>query len=225
MSGGSGSAVSPVEIGRPRLAEGASSGWVRRPIPEHTQEAGRVGADRGPRVCRRNGLPIRLHVSEGCAALGTGITMGFSPVIVRVQRERRDGLEGTSQTLGAPRERPARRRRFWLLAKHERGRLEVLAAELSGGERSLPVFSFAEEAELFLGLGAFSSTIGGDWRVRETEAGELASILLGPCRGVERVTLDPLPGIGAEPVNRLASLGRERFVRFLLRGVPGARPE
>lgn len=49
-------------------------------------------------------------------------------------------------------------------------------------------------------------------------------ILLGPCCGVGRVAFDPLPGIGAGSVNRLASMGRERFVRFLLGGAPGARP-
>lgn len=111
--------------------------------------------------------------------------------------------------------RPARRRAFWLLARDEGGWLEVLAAELSGGGASLPVFSFAEEAALFSELGGAP---GAGWRVRETEAGELASILLGPCRGVGRVALDPLPGIGVGPVNRLTGVGRERFVRFLLEG-------
>lgn len=116
--------------------------------------------------------------------------------------------------------RPAHRRAFWLLARDEGGGLEVLAAELFGGGKAMPVFSFAEEAALFSELGGAP---GAGWRARETEAGELASILLGPCRGVGRVTLDPLPGIGVGPVNRLASVGRERFVRFLLEGEAGAR--
>ncbi len=107
------------------------------------------------------------------------------------------------------------------MARQERGRLEVLAAELPGGDKSLPVFSFAEEAALFLDLGAFGSSFadgrsGGGWRVRETDAGELASILLGSHRDVGRVALDPLPGIGVGLVNRLTSMGRERFLRFLL---------
>jgi hypothetical protein len=126
-------------------------------------------------------------------------------------------VDGAAQPLGPSQRQPAHRRTFWLLAKHERGRVEVLATELTGGKKSLPVFSFAEEAGLFLRLGAFGGATGDDWRVWETETGELVSILLGPCRGVERVALDPLTAaIGAEPVNRLASLDRERFVRFLL---------
>lgn len=138
-------------------------------------------------------------------------------------------MDGATRPAGPPRGSPARRRRFWLVAKREGGRLEVLAAELSGGGASLPVFGFAEEAALFLALGPFGradgEADGGGWRVRETEAGELASILLGPCRGVGRVALDPLPGIGAGPVNSLASVGRERFVRFLLRGAPDGTPD
>ena len=110
-----------------------------------------------------------------------------------------------------------RRRALWLLARHEHGRIEVLTAELAGGGKALPVFSFAEEGELFLACGGASKAVAeGRWRVWRTEAGELASVLLGPCRGVGRVALDPLPEIDAEPVNRLASLDRERFLRFLL---------
>lgn len=85
----------------------------------------------------------------------------------------------------------------------------------------LPVFSFAEEARLFLQVGGFgdagsvSDPARDGWRVRETAPGELASMLLGPCRGVERVALDPLPGAGAGPVNRLVSLDREGFLEIL----------
>lgn len=46
----------------------------------------------------------------------------------------------------------------------------------------------------------------------------------GVSRDVGRVALDPLPEIGAGPLNRLASVGRGRFVRFLLEGDNGARP-
>jgi hypothetical protein len=169
-------------------------------------------------------LLIRPRDSGDCAALGNGITIGFSLIIVRTAWERRGGVNGAAQPLRPSRRQPARRRTLWLLAKHERGRVEVLTAELTGGKKSLPVFSFADEAGLFLRLGAYGGATGGDWRVWETETGELVSILLGPCRGVERVALDPLTGIGAEPVNRLASLDRERFVRFLLGEEAGTRP-
>lgn len=138
-----------------------------------------------------------------------------------------DGKEANERPLGRSRRRPRRRPGpFWLLARHEGGRLEVLAAELAGGKTALPVFSFAEEAGMFLKLGGLGEAgfARDGWRVRETGAGELASVLLGPCRHVGRVALDPLPGTESEAVNRLVSVGRERFVDFLLRGTPGARP-
>ncbi len=55
----------------------------------------------------------------------------------------------------------------------------------------LPVVSFEEKAELFLWLGVAEPE--SCWLVRETAAGELASLLLGPLSGVGRVALDP-PG-------------------------------
>ena len=61
-----------------------------------------------------------------------------------------------------------------------------------GGEQALPVFSGEGEAEMFVWLGgAFED----GWRVRETSAGELVSILYGPCAGVGSVALDPSPGM------------------------------
>ena len=115
--------------------------------------------------------------------------------------------------------RPSLRWPFWLIIRNERACSEVLAAELVGGRRALPVFSSAGEAELFLRHG----DVGHGWGVKETGAGELTSILFGPCGDVERVALDPLPGMGVESVNRLVSLSRGRFLAFLLNGTRRAR--
>jgi hypothetical protein len=107
---------------------------------------------------------------------------------------------------------------------HESGSMEVLVLSLAGGEGVvLPVFSFEEEAELFVRLGA--SFAGGGWLARETGAGELASLLLGPLSGVGRVALDPLPldplpGRLAEAVVGLVSTDRASFIeRLLLRAL------
>jgi hypothetical protein len=100
-------------------------------------------------------------------------------------------------------------RTFWLIVRHEAGRMEVLTTGLPSGEEALPVFSFEDEARMFLGLGAFD----GDWRVRETGAGELISILYCLCTSVDRVVLDPLSGPYAV-LNDLVSMGREAFVEF-----------
>jgi hypothetical protein len=80
----------------------------------------------------------------------------------------------------------------------------------------LPVFSFQEEGELFLRLEATAA----DWWARETTTGELVSLLLGPCARVEKVALDPLPGLRETPeITGLVSMGRTDFVRHLMRGV------
>ncbi len=100
----------------------------------------------------------------------------------------------------------------------EGGFLEVMALGLGGGERAVPVFSFGEEAELFLRFGAGEGAEpGGRWLVRQTAPGELASLLLGPLSGAGRVALDPLPGrLGGGAFLGLVSVRREDFVARLL---------
>ncbi len=100
---------------------------------------------------------------------------------------------------------------YWLIAKDQSDRVEVLTIEFGSG-RALPVFSFAEEAELFLGLGG----VGQDWWVRESGAGEIVSVLYGPCAGVRSVVLDPLPEMVADGAVDLVRLSRKRFVEHLV---------
>lgn len=112
---------------------------------------------------------------------------------------------------------------YWLLVRNENGRLEILTTGLADGEEALPVFSYEEEAEMFLRLGQVASD---GWQVRESTAGELISVLYGPCASVERVALDPLPEMVAERTVGLVSLSRERFVDLVLsRERPLARRE
>jgi hypothetical protein len=101
---------------------------------------------------------------------------------------------------------------FWLIVKYRTGGMEVLRTALASGEEALPVFSFGDEAGMFLELGA-----SGCWRVRETSAGELTSVLSGPCASVGRVVLDPLPDPFAEALMDLASMGREAFMETYLK--------
>jgi hypothetical protein len=102
---------------------------------------------------------------------------------------------------------------YWLIAKNENDRMEVLTFDC-GSEEALPVFSFEEEAEMFLGLGG----LGCSWRVRESWAGELVSVLYGPCAGVKEVALDPLPEMVAERTVGLVRLDRERFIDDITTG-------
>ena len=64
-------------------------------------------------------------------------------------------------------------------------------------EEALMVFSFEEEVKMFL---RFGKVDGDGWRMRESGAGELVSVLSGPCQDVERVALDPMPEMLAEKV-------------------------
>src|SRR3712207_3028613 len=86
-----------------------------------------------------------------------------------------------------------RRSPYWLLAKRRCGRLEVLITSLADGRRVMPVFSFEEEAALFLCL-----CVQGSWQVRQTGAGELVSLLYGPCKEVGLVALDPVSDVRSE---------------------------
>ncbi len=94
-------------------------------------------------------------------------------------------------------------RPLWLIVKYRCSGLEVFTI----GRHVLPVFSFREEVEAFL---HFRDAADG-WQARETTAGELASILYGPCREVEHISLDPL----TERVE-LVGLSRKAFVEALL---------
>ena len=109
---------------------------------------------------------------------------------------------------------------WWLLAKDGDPRAGVFFAE-HAGERALPVFSGEGEAEMFLWLGGLFED---GWRIKETTAGELISILYGPCAGVGWVTLDPSPEMLAQAV-RAESVSRERFVQWVSNSPRSAYPQ
>jgi hypothetical protein len=57
-------------------------------------------------------------------------------------------------------------------------------------------------------------TSGDGWRVRETSAGEVVSLLYGPCCDAQTVVLDPLPRMPADGLLGLVALDRRRFVEW-----------
>jgi hypothetical protein len=101
---------------------------------------------------------------------------------------------------------------FWLVVRYEVRQMEVLMVGCSG-EQVLPVFSGDGEAEMFAWL---EGTFEEGWRVRETSAGELVSILYGPCAGVGRVALDPTPEMVGTDAVSLVSVAREWFLSWIL---------
>jgi hypothetical protein len=120
----------------------------------------------------------------------------------------------TSQTKRTPERAPRQLpglASYWLIVKHENGRIEALTL-VHDGEQILPVFGHEEEAEMFLRL---LRGVGEDWRVSESGAEELISVLYGPCASVKEVALDPLPEMVAERTVGLVSLFRERFIEFI----------
>ena len=100
---------------------------------------------------------------------------------------------------------------YWLIENQEAGGTEMLTVGLEGGKEALPVFSFEEEARLFLHLRGLRK----GWRIRETMGGELISVLSEKHANVEWVALDPIPEIGGEVLVDIVSLRRENFVGLL----------
>jgi hypothetical protein len=90
---------------------------------------------------------------------------------------------------------------------------ELLRVSLESGEEVLPVFSSEEAARRFL----ISYSHGEEvWRVRECSAGELTSLLLGPCMDVEHVLLNPLQEPFTVEDALVKPIHRESFVASLL---------
>ena len=98
---------------------------------------------------------------------------------------------------------------YWLIARNDRGQIEVLTLDC---KKALAVFSSEDEAEMFLRL----EGVADGWQVRESRGGELVSMLYGLCAGVKKVALDPLPEMVADRTVGLVSLDRKRFIRSLL---------
>ena len=119
--------------------------------------------------------------------------------------------EGGETSRGVPRR--AGTQRYWVIAKDGFGQPDLLTVDLDGAGQALPVFSFEEEAEMFLWL---QTTEDGREEVRETTPGQLVSILYGPCADVGRVMLDPLPEIGARMLNSLLGMDRNDFAESVM---------
>ena len=89
---------------------------------------------------------------------------------------------------------------------------EVLTLGAEGEEKTLPIFSYEEEARLFLHL----SGLGLGWRICRNRTADLVSVLGDLCSDARRVALDPIPEMGLHGSQDLVSLSREEFVGMLL---------
>jgi hypothetical protein len=125
-------------------------------------------------------------------------------VATRFGGKQRGGL-----TTGVPERSPAPL--HYVVTRDGDKGLEVLSVPLEGKGRVLPVFSAGWTARGYL----FAEAPGGGWYVRTYTPGELVSLLVGTCSGVEGVALDPRPGPrrGSEAATVMPW---ENFVDYLL---------
>lgn len=102
---------------------------------------------------------------------------------------------------------------YWLIVRQDTDWQEALTIGLGDGKEALPVFSWAEEARMFLWLGGFEE---GGWAVRESTAGGLVSMLEGERNAkVGFVALDPVPEMLTPMFGTMISLvtlGRQGFI-------------
>jgi hypothetical protein len=109
------------------------------------------------------------------------------------------------------------RRPLWILTSYQHNQMQPLTLDPDGDGGFLPVFSFEEEADAFLQLLRDEEGKGTGWRIRETTAGELISVLLALCAQVKRIALDPLPlSSCGGAVLPFISLKRNHFVQYLM---------
>ena len=97
----------------------------------------------------------------------------------------------------------------YLIARLENNRLKVLTLTAGSYGGALPIFGTARAAHDFLRRGGF----GGGWRVRESTAGELISLLLSHLASVERVVLNPRSAVSEAG---LESTSKRDFITALM---------
>ena len=107
----------------------------------------------------------------------------------------------------------------WLIADRTNGNMDVFTID-DGGERVLPIFSFLDEAEMYVRL-QIATPPGNPpgaprWEPRACSPGEIVSVLFGRLSDVARVALEPLPEVCGKTILDLLSVGREAFVLSLV---------
>jgi hypothetical protein len=64
----------------------------------------------------------------------------------------------------------------------------------------------------------FKEVCEDGWELRRSSSGELVSVPYGACSGAREVALDPSPEIIDGRTAKLVSLGRRRFVEWMVCG-------
>lgn len=104
---------------------------------------------------------------------------------------------------------------YWLISEPRHAQTGALTPGLLDAGRALPVFSFKEEAGMFLRARGASM---GNRTVQEWTARDLLPVLLDPsCVGVEKVVLDPIADVTDAVSACLLGVSKERFIGRLLK--------
>ena len=105
------------------------------------------------------------------------------------------------------------RRPLWIITSYQNDQMELLTIDPDVEGSFLAVFSFEEEAQAFLHLSVDGEK--KEWQSRQTKAGELVSVLLGPGANVKQVAFDPLPLPLGRAMLPLVSVNRDTFLQYL----------
>jgi hypothetical protein len=106
-------------------------------------------------------------------------------------------------------------RPLWIITSYENDQMKALTIGPHLNEKFLALFSYEEEAEVFLRLLGDNEKEKG-WRSEQATAAELVSVLYGPCADVKGVALDPLPLELNREMLPLVSMSRDLFLQYLL---------
>ena len=115
------------------------------------------------------------------------------------------------------------RRPLWIITSYQNDQMELLTIDADVDGCFLAVFSFEEEAEAFLHLSVDGEK--KEWQSKQTKAGELVSVLLGPYAHVKQVALDPLPLPLGRAMLALVSVNWDTFLQYLLEDRNGMTEE
>ena len=122
---------------------------------------------------------------------------------------------------------PRRSTAYWLLVRSETeggredgdagaGWAKARTVMVEGSKEALALFSFEEEAGMFVWCG----TAEDGWHPRKTTPEELLQMLAGPHANAAFVALDPLPELIFTGMASLVSLTREHVVDLLIERMP-----
>jgi hypothetical protein len=160
-------------------------------VTEQAKEQGQQHAQQAGQLANRGSEPTITDTVE---------RLGRVTEMVDVLAERRRSRHASPGSM------------FWVVFADECRLTCPLTLSLEGGKEALAVFSHQEEADMLL---RWFGTVGEGWRIRQTSAGEVVSLLYGPCCGANTVALDPLPEMLADSFISSVALQRGRFFRWV----------